>query len=186
MSCPAHILQIYSECRDLIAIFREHRPQSIVEIGVHLGGTLCQWIEHAQPSARILAIDVDLPLWRKYLYASWARPRGVRLKCIEGDSRSANVIGQVRDFSAPIDFLFIDGDHRYDPCRVDYESYRPLMRPGGLVVFHDIVQHPPEEDCHVHRFWNELKMTGVQYHEIIQDCGPGRQKWAGIGVVRMI
>ncbi len=36
-----------------------------------------------------------------------------------------------------IDFLFIDGDHSYESCKRDWELYRPLMKPGSIVAFHD-------------------------------------------------
>lgn len=35
------------------------------------------------------------------------------------------------------DFVFIDGDHRYDTCRQDIQLYRDLVRPGGLLAGHD-------------------------------------------------
>ena len=36
--------------------------------------------------------------------------------------------------AGPYDFIFIDGDHRYEPVKVDWENYAPL---GGVVAFHD-------------------------------------------------
>jgi|SRR5579875_3200941 len=37
----------------------------------------------------------------------------------------------------PLDLLFIDGDHSLDACTFDYTAYAPLLRPGGLLLFHD-------------------------------------------------
>lgn len=37
----------------------------------------------------------------------------------------------------PIDLLLIDGKHSYDQVRLEYRLYRPLMTPGGFVLFHD-------------------------------------------------
>lgn len=37
----------------------------------------------------------------------------------------------------PIDFLFIDGDHRTRWTIVDYHYWEPFVRPGGLTAFHD-------------------------------------------------
>jgi predicted O-methyltransferase YrrM len=36
-----------------------------------------------------------------------------------------------------IDLLFIDGDHVYEAVRADFEAWRSLVRPGGLILFHD-------------------------------------------------
>ena len=36
-----------------------------------------------------------------------------------------------------VDFLFIDGDHSYDGIRGDWEAWRDLIAPRGVVAFHD-------------------------------------------------
>lgn len=41
-------------------------------------------------------------------------------------------------FDGKIDFLFIDGDHTYEGVKLDVESWFPKLKPGALVVFHDI------------------------------------------------
>ena len=42
-------------------------------------------------------------------------------------------------FTDPIDLLFIDGAHEYDAVLQDYEQWSPLLRPGGMIAFHDVV-----------------------------------------------
>ena len=42
-----------------------------------------------------------------------------------------------RDWSAPVDFVFIDGDHSEAACRLDWELWSRHVEPGGVVVFHD-------------------------------------------------
>lgn len=39
--------------------------------------------------------------------------------------------------SKPIDLLFIDADHSYEGVRADYETWLPLVRLGGTIIFHD-------------------------------------------------
>jgi hypothetical protein len=36
-----------------------------------------------------------------------------------------------------IDAIFIDGDHRYEAVKEDYELYFPKIKSGGLIFFHD-------------------------------------------------
>jgi len=43
----------------------------------------------------------------------------------------------------PIDLLFIDGDHVYEAVKQDYQSWKPYVRPGGLLVFHDYDDRHP-------------------------------------------
>lgn len=38
----------------------------------------------------------------------------------------------------PIDVLLIGGDHSYGGCLADLVNYVPLVRPGGIVLVHDV------------------------------------------------
>lgn len=42
------------------------------------------------------------------------------------------------------DFVFLDGDHRYDGVRQDIDLYAALVKPGGILAGHDygIREHP--------------------------------------------
>ena len=42
-------------------------------------------------------------------------------------------------FTDPIDLLFIDGAHEFDAVLQDYEQWSPMLRPGGMIAFHDVV-----------------------------------------------
>jgi predicted O-methyltransferase YrrM len=35
--------------------------------------------------------------------------------------------------------LFVDGNHEFEAVLQDYEQWSPLIRPGGLIAFHDVV-----------------------------------------------
>jgi hypothetical protein len=50
------------------------------------------------------------------------------------------------------DILFIDGDHSYSGVKTDYEMYKDVVKPGGIIVFHDSVGLPS-----VKRFTDELE-----------------------------
>jgi predicted O-methyltransferase YrrM len=81
-----------------------------------------------------------------------------------------------------VDYLFIDGDHTYEGVKMDYEMYSRLVRPGGIIAFHDIVEHPRHLNVGVPRFWRELKrhLPPDRYVEIVKDW---KQGWAGIGLI---
>jgi predicted O-methyltransferase YrrM len=36
-----------------------------------------------------------------------------------------------------ISLLWIDGDHRYEGVRADYDAWVPFVQPGGVIAFHD-------------------------------------------------
>lgn len=37
----------------------------------------------------------------------------------------------------PVDFVFIDGDHSYEGLRGDWEAWRKLVAPDGIIALHD-------------------------------------------------
>lgn len=36
-----------------------------------------------------------------------------------------------------LDFVYIDGDHRYESVKMDIDLYRKLIKPGGIIAGHD-------------------------------------------------
>lgn len=56
-----------------------------------------------------------------------------------------------------VDFVFIDGDHTYEGVKSDFVQYGPLVRPGGLIAFHDILPRPDFPDIQVDQFWKEVR-----------------------------
>jgi predicted O-methyltransferase YrrM len=40
---------------------------------------------------------------------------------------------------APLELLFVDGDHSYEGARADFARWGELVRPGGHLLFHDAV-----------------------------------------------
>ena len=104
-----------------------------------------------------------------------------KLYLLRENSHSASALEHVKEIigTAPIDFLFIDGDHTYEGVKKDFEMYSLLVKEGGIIAFHDIAEHPPEKNCDVRRFWEEIKKEDSE--EFIENPN---QKWAGIGVYR--
>jgi predicted O-methyltransferase YrrM len=80
------------------------------------------------------------------------------------------------------DLLFIDGDHTEAGVEADYRDYKHLVRPGGIIAFHDIVENQPLETNQVYYLWKRIKEEGADTMEFVNDpaqCG------FGIGIVRV-
>lgn len=61
----------------------------------------------------------------------------------------------VNDFDDnSIDLLHIDGLHTYEAVKEDYETWLPKVRPGGIIIFHDIQARM--YDFGAWRYWQEL------------------------------
>jgi predicted O-methyltransferase YrrM len=163
-------IQIEEELASLLEDVRRLGPKTVVEIGTSMGGTLYLWTRLAQPDAVIISVDLPggqfgggySPL-RTPIYRRFARERQA-LHLMRADSHENSTLEQVKGFlgGLAVDLLFIDGDHTYEGVRKDWEMYSPLVRPGGLVVFHDVAGN--YDTTQVKRFWDEIK-TGYRYSE---------------------
>ncbi len=43
-----------------------------------------------------------------------------------------------RNWTQPIDVLFIDANHEYEPALRDFDCWAPFVKAGGVVAFHDV------------------------------------------------
>jgi predicted O-methyltransferase YrrM len=181
--------QVRSEILGLARRVQQLQPRTVVEIGTATGGTLFLWCALARPDATIVSIDLPggihgggYPYWKTIVYKRFASANQ-KVRLLRGDSHSAAMLDGLKASLAgqPVDFLFIDGDHTYAGVKQDFEMYSPLVRQGGVIAFHDVCLHPPELDCHVDEFWNELKKTRPA-QEFIENP---QQGWGGIGVIEV-
>jgi len=165
------------------------RPKVVLEIGTAQGGSLFVFTKLAADDAMI--ISVDLPdgdfgggyaSYKADFYKSFAT-RDQQMHLLRADSHSEQTFQSVKEIlkGRKIDFLFIDGDHRYDGVKKDYEMYKQLVSNDGLIGFHDIVAST--NGCEVHRFWLETRQRYAQYEELVH--GP-EQEFCGIGLVKPI
>lgn len=181
--------QIRSEITEMARAVAKLRPKVAVEIGTANGGTFFLWTQTAAPDAELISIDLPggihgggYPFWRTFLYRRFARKDQTihLLRASSYDPATAKSVAQILG-GRKIDFLFIDGDHTLKGVRKDFEIYSPMVRPGGMIAFHDICRHAPEQDCHVDDYWAEIKGR-YDHAEFVEDANQG---WAGIGVVNL-
>ena len=60
-------------------------------------------------------------------------PRGLSRWCLYVQSSREVALG----WNKPVDFLFLDGDHRYEAVRQDFQDWVGHVRPDGVLLFHD-------------------------------------------------
>jgi Methyltransferase domain len=54
-----------------------------------------------------------------------------------------------------IDLLHIDGFHTYEAVREDFDTWYPKVKPGGIILMHDITARI-SSDFGVWKFWDEI------------------------------
>jgi len=83
-----------------------------------------------------------------------------------------------------IDILHIDGSHSYASAKDDFEKWIPKVRPGGVILLHDIAV--VAEGFGVHELWHELEKAYPTF-SFRHSCGlgvvlkPGQPPSTGIG-----
>jgi cephalosporin hydroxylase len=137
------------ELDQMLAVFERLMPERVLEIGCWHGGTLWHWLRVA---SAVVVIDDEMRLadeWKK-----WAQQEDAVLHLLQGFSQDEHIIDQARGWGE-YDWVFVDGDHRYDAVKADWENYRDMVNPGGVFVFHD-TQHVGDDTYGVEQLWNEI------------------------------
>jgi len=132
------------ELETLIALLRPLKPRSIAEFGVNEGRTARAILDNIPGIERYDGVDV-LPgyVFEKKVQRGEIPGRPGHLA--RGDHRFTLLLCkrgtldlQPRDFFGwPYDAVFIDGDHSRAAVEHDTRLARQLLRPGGLIIWHD-------------------------------------------------
>ena len=175
-----------AEITKLTEMVQAIKPRVIVEIGTSMGGTLYIWCRTNQ-QAKIIA-SIDLPGGkfgggyaerRRRLYEEFVYDRPhTEIILMRSDSHLDSTLNELKEIigDRQIDFLYLDADHTYEGVKRDFEMYSPLVRPGGIIAFHDI--NTRGEGHEVYKLWEELKLQH-KHQEIIED----KNGWMGNGVI---
>ena len=182
--------QVISEIKELYEIVERLNARYICEIGTFRGGTFYLWCKAATEDATLISIDLPSKSWdgefsyaRRSFYQEFSKSPEQKLHFLAADSHRKSTQEMLSDLlkSKQLDFLFIDGDHSYEGAKADFDLYKPFVRPGGIVVFHDILPRAEFPNIEVYRLWDELK-TQYPYQEIIAQEGEF-SNFIGIGVI---
>jgi glycosyltransferase involved in cell wall biosynthesis/cephalosporin hydroxylase len=176
------ITQKHYEISTLYQLLLGKKVKIVLEIGSQKGGTARLWANLVKPyQGHVYSIDQAFKGQMVY--------QGTDLEDmiteIKGDSHGHAVIQKVSelisDNGGPVDFLFIDGDHSLAGVKADFEAYAPMVKPGGFIAIHDILdtEWNRKQNCHVADFWNSIKEK-YNHFEIVD---PNDRNWSGIGVL---
>lgn len=167
-------------------------PTRVLELGTARGGSLYLWTQAATDDATIVSVDLPggefgggysearVPLYQAFTRANQ------KMTLLRTDSQKPETVDQVKTIfgNNPVDFAFIDADHRYEGVKKDYLLYSPLVRPGGLIGFHDIYHDRENVGIEVFHLWNQLKEHYPgQWQEFLVPDKHGR--YIGLGLLRV-
>jgi len=179
------VIQVEWEIKTLLEQVNKLKPTRIVEIGSRHGGTLYLFSKFAGDYAHLVAIDPNPSANLSTIKEHITYPHNNKVAIIPKISQSEYALDFIKDtFPEGIDLLHIDGSHKYDDVKSDFERYWPLVRPGGLIAIHDIKGAGAKQfRGQVKRFWTELK---GQIPDLVEEiCAPD-QEFYGIGLVHKL
>lgn len=151
ISCAEKSIGVWEQDGQRLAYLASQVPQNgiIVEIGSHRGRSAAYMAAAVKDGVAIYCIDV------------WNNPNNQEYISNSGDMSALtqfltglNLIDKVitlrgessqfaKIFNEPVDLLFIDGNHKYESVKTDYESWYPHVKRGGVIAFHDYHKNWP-------------------------------------------
>ncbi len=112
-------------------------PYVVVETGVRFGATAC-WLALAVNAidGRYVGVEIEKRMVDgvNKLFTKQGLDKRARVVC--GKAPDA-VTGMFEQTS--VDMFFVDDDHRAPHVKLEIKKFWPLLKPGGLMVFHDVV-----------------------------------------------
>ncbi len=99
--------------------------------------------------------DASHEVWRarfsRVVTIDW-RVIAVNETFLPGQDTAGEEAWDIAKFYGPYDLLFIDADHTYEGVRRDHLTYAEMVRPGGIVAFHDALPRAAYPEVEVHRY----------------------------------
>jgi caffeoyl-CoA O-methyltransferase len=137
-----------------------------VEVGTFTGTSSIQIARGLAPGGKLYCFDQDFK-WTSVARRYWIRA-GVndRIELRLGDAH--RMFAHFRP-QGPLDFVFIDADKEsYDTY---YEFFLPLMRPGGLILFDNMLKrgqviHPTDKHLPENRAIDQLNRKLAADHRV--------------------
>ncbi len=138
------------------------RPRLFVELGTHTGFSyfsICQAVKEFHLPTKCYAVDT----WKGDDHAGFygeevfTHVNATNAQHYAGFSQliRCRFDEALRHFEdGEIDLLHIDGRHRYEDVKGDFESWRPKLSSRGIVLFHDT--NVRDRDFGVWKLWQEL------------------------------
>lgn len=131
----------------LLAKIASQQSGPIVEIGCAFGASSAVWLLHSRPGTKLHSIDPFVVDSMAPFRATAEKCRGNVLRILKFFKRQSKFadwslhqdfsFNVVKNWTEPIDVIFIDGDHTYPAVKQDFEDWYPLVKTGGLILFHD-------------------------------------------------
>jgi len=149
-----NVYQKPTELFMLSDFLKGNKIKKILEIGSARGGTALYWANMIGDDGIVYSVDIAN---EKKCYVGTEFEKQI-IEMV-GDTHDVSFKQKICDEVGEVDVLFIDGDHTKEGVKDDFNSFKHLVRKGGFIVLHDIIdsEYHRANGCFVALFWNEIK-----------------------------
>ena len=154
----------------VVSLIRSVKPRIVIEFGCQLGRTAKTVLDNVPGIVRYIGVDVPFSYKPKLKQQSDEIP-GTPGLYASGDTRfwllrpNNGTLDLLPTDLEPCDAVFIDGDHSEYVVRHDSLLARLLVRPGGILIWHDYdnpaVEVTPVLDRFCEGGWPIKHVTGT-------------------------
>lgn len=152
--------------------------KTVIELGVNTGESTVAFLEAVEATqGELYSVDIQLLPATKAMLESYGITKRWKFT-LQDDIEYA----KTWPADKKADLIFIDTSHTFDHTTKEIATYEPILRPGGIMVFHDTVsfhegvQKPINNFLKAHKALYERRVTGWQY-ENKTNCN-------GLGILR--
>jgi predicted O-methyltransferase YrrM len=123
------------------AIAKKRRARNVFEFGTYVGRTTYH-LTFASEEAHVTTLDLPPQA------SESAEELGRMFRGSEREGRITQILADSSEFdptpySESMDFIFIDADHSYEFVKNDTEKALIMLRPGGVIAWHDYAVKSP-------------------------------------------
>jgi predicted O-methyltransferase YrrM len=162
------------DMKDFLPWLREHAKGTVLEIGVRDGASTSAFLAGLERNGGVL-LSIDTQNCEQLFagHPQW--------KFIQSSSQNPKL------HAPELDVVLVDGDHTRSGYRADLDRYFPLVKPGGLIISHDIDPQPGQTLEDVPRSDFPSMAIREEYfnfcaeHSLVHEELPGKY---GLGVMK--
>lgn len=129
------------------AVVASLKPKLAFEFGTYTGGSTLTIAANAHPDFELTTVDIGPQPKSKIKYEPGSVYRTTRFASRITQLVEDSLQFQVGDRAGKMDFIFVDANHRYDWAKNDTELAFAMLRPGGVVLWHDYTWEPQHAEC---------------------------------------
>lgn len=154
--------------------FKDKKKLNALEVGLgHYGSTHFLWTHLFE---RVCTIEKNVDRVSQFalnyhnFYNKKKSINNRKSYFMYGFSYEPKIVSQVYDlYKDGIDFLFIDGDHKYESVLADWIMYTKLVKKNGIIAFHDTnLKKSSYGQNGVYKLIKDLKKLDLSVHKKIK------------------